>query len=320
MISDMWYAVLSSKELPMNKVVAVRRFSEDLVFFRNAEGKAGCVTSLCAHRGASLAKGCVCNGNVQCPFHGIEYDVMGKCVFVPSDGRASTADLSRFNLKHYAVFEAGDIIFVWYGEGEPEGEPDYFDVITDDSFSYDQVNDGWKVHYSRVIENQLDVSHLPFVHGTTIGRGNKTLCNGPKVVWLNDNTLQTSADNEVDTGQVPKSSEESSIKSTNLTFKFPNMWLNHVTDKLTILAYFIPVDDENSIIALRFYNKFTGIKLIDRLIAKLGSLANKVVERQDKRIVETQLPKKSAFKSGECLTAADMPIIEYRSRRNKLQM
>ena len=188
----MWYAVLSSKELPMNKVVAVRRFSEDLVFFRNAEGKAGCVTSLCAHRGASLAKGCVCNGNVQCPFHGIEYDVTGKCVFVPSDGRASTADLSRFNLKHYAVFEAGDIIFVWYGEGEPEGEPDYFDVITDDSFSYDQVNDGWKVHYSRVIENQLDVSHLPFVHGTTIGRGNKTLCNGPKVVWLNDNTLQTS--------------------------------------------------------------------------------------------------------------------------------
>jgi phenylpropionate dioxygenase-like ring-hydroxylating dioxygenase large terminal subunit len=170
-----------------------------------------------------------------------------------------------------------------------------------------------------VIENQLDVSHLPFVHGTTIGRGNKTLCNGPKVVWLDDNTLRTSADNEVDVGQTPKGSEESRIKNTNLTFKFPNMWLNHVTDKLMILAYFIPVDEENSIIALRFYNKFTGVKPIDKLIANLGSLANKVVERQDKRIVETQLPKKSTLRSGESLTAADLPIIEYRSKRNMLQ-
>ena len=46
MIPNMWYAVLSSKELPQNKVVAVRRFSQDLVFFRNAAGQAGCITSI----------------------------------------------------------------------------------------------------------------------------------------------------------------------------------------------------------------------------------------------------------------------------------
>lgn len=45
---------------------------------------------------------------------------------------------------------------------------------------------------------------------------------------------------------------------TNLMFEFPNMWLNHVTDKIMILAYFVPVDDEHSIIALRFYNRITG--------------------------------------------------------------
>lgn len=61
--------------------------------------------------------------------------------------------------------------------------------------------------------------------------------------------------------------EECIIKSTNLTFKFHNMWINHVTDKIQILAYFIPVDDENSIISLRFYNKITGIHAIDKVIA-----------------------------------------------------
>ena len=123
----------------------------------------------------------------------------------------------------------------------------------------------------------------------------------------------------MDEGQKPKSSEESIIKDTNLTFKFPNMWLNHVSDKIMILAFFIPVDDENSIIALRFYNKITGVNAVDKAIAWLGSRANKVVERQDKRIVETQLPKKTQLRMNETLVAADLPIIEYRAKREKLK-
>jgi phenylpropionate dioxygenase-like ring-hydroxylating dioxygenase large terminal subunit len=131
--------------------------------------------------------------------------------------------------------------------------------------------------------------------------------------------LQTSANNAVDTGQTPLAGKDSIIKDTNLNFKFPNMWLNHVSDRIQILAFFIPVDDEHSIIALRFYNKITGKKSIDKCIAWLGSRANRVVEKQDKRIVETQLPKKSGLNIGEKLVKADKPIIEYRSKRDKLQ-
>lgn len=319
MIKNKWYAVLSSHELKKGKIVGARRFGENLIFFRDSKGEIGCISSLCAHRGASLAKGCVTDDHVRCPFHGIEYDLTGKCVYVPSEGRASAADYSRFHMKHYVTKEIGGIIFAWYGDSEPVGEPDVFDVVKDASYTYDHINDMWNVHYSRVIENQLDVSHLAFVHRTTIGRGDKRLCNGPKVVWLDDNTLQTSANNEVDTGQTPKSAEDCVIKETNLTFKFPNMWLNHVTDKIMILAYFVPVDDEHAIISLRFYNKITGVRAIDKAIAWLGSRANKIVERQDKRIVETQLPVRSELRMRESLVAADMPIIEYRSKRDSLQ-
>ena len=319
MIQNQWYAVLSSHEVRPGQVVGARRFGENVVFFRNERGELGCVTSLCAHRGASLEKGCIRDGNIKCPFHGIEYAVDGKCVHIPSEGRASKLDFKRFDLKSYPVREIGGIIFAWYGEGDPDKEPDVFDVVTDPAYSYDHINDTWNVQYSRVIENQLDVSHLAFVHHNTIGRGNRTLANGPKVVWLDDNTLQTSANNEVDEGQTPKSAEDSIIKSTNLNFKFPNMWLNHVTDKIMILAFFIPVDEEHSIIALRFYNRITGVKAIDKLIAKMGSWANKIVERQDKRIVETQLPKASGLSIGEKLVAADLPIMEYRRRRSELQ-
>ena len=291
MIKNQWYAVLSSNSVKNGEVVGARRFGENLVFFRNESGQLSLVSSLCAHRGASLEKACVKEGNIRCPFHGIEYSSDGKCVHVPSEGRTSTLDFSRFNLKNYTVEEIGGIVFAWYGDSKPSHGPDYFDVITDPNYVYDHIEDLWNVHYSRVIENQLDVSHLAFVHRTTIGRGNKTLCNGPKVIWLDENTMQTSANNEVDSGQLPKSSEDSVIKTTNLTFKFPNMWLNHVTDKILILAFFVPVDEEHAIIALRFYNRITGMRPVDKAIAFLGSRANKIVERQDKRIVETQLPK-----------------------------
>jgi phenylpropionate dioxygenase-like ring-hydroxylating dioxygenase large terminal subunit len=319
MIKNQWYAVLSSHFLKSNRILAARRFGENLVFFRTTYGRVSCVSSLCAHRGASLCKGWVQDNHIKCPFHGIEYDSDGRCIYVPSDGRTSKLDYTRFNLKAYPTREIGGIVFVWYGEKEPDSEPDCFDIITDGSYSYDHMEDTWNVHYSRVIENQLDVSHLAFVHHNTIGRGGKMLCNGPKVVWLDDNTLQTSADNMVDEGQLPKSSADSKIKSTNLNFKFPNMWLNHVTDKIMILAFFIPVDEEHSIIALRFYNRITGFRPVDKVIAWLGSRANKIVERQDKRIVETQIPKASQLRMRENLTQADLPIIEYRSKREKLQ-
>ena len=319
MIKNLGYAGLDSKALKKGKLIAARRFGEDLVFFRTASGVVSAVTSRCAHRGASLCNGWVESNNIKCPFHGIEYDSSGKCVYIPADGRASKRDYSGFNLKSYPTREIGGIIFVWYGEGKPDAEPDVFDILRDSSFVYDHIEDAWNVHYSRVIENQLDVSHLAFVHHNTIGRGNKTLCNGPKVLWIDENTLRTSADNEVDVGQTPKPADSSAIKSTNLTFKFPNMWLNHVTDKIQILAFFIPVDEEHAIIALRFYNKITGFKPVDKLIAWLGSRANKIVERQDKRIVETQLPKMSSLVMNEHLVAADLPIVAYRTKRKELQ-
>ena len=310
---------MSSHHLKKNRIVGAKRFGVNLAFFRTADGDIGCVRDMCAHRGASLTGGCVNKDHIQCPFHGIEYAADGRCIYVPSEGKSSNNDYLRFNLKSYPVREAGGIIFVWYGDKEPDKEPDYFNIIQDGSYTYDHMEDTWQVDYSRVIENQLDVSHLAFVHRTTIGRGNKTISHGPKVVWLDDNTLQTSANNEVDNGQLPKPADECIIKNTNLTFKFPNMWLNHVSDKICILAFFIPVDDEQSIIALRFYNRITGIRIIDKAIAWLGSKANRIVERQDKRVVETQIPKKSGLRINENLVAADRPIIEYRSKREELK-
>ena len=319
MIKDQWYAILSSKDAKRGRVTGVKRLGQDMVLFRDKNGKVCCVADQCPHRGASLGSGCMADGNVRCPFHGLQFDGEGRCVYVPANGRASGESLSRFSIKKYYTREIGDIIFVWNGQGAPEGEPPVFDVMTDHRFRYGHIDDMWKVHYSRAIENQLDVSHLAFVHHNTIGRGNKTLSNGPRVVWLDKNTLQTSACNEKDTGQQPKPPEECPIKTTHLTFKYPNIWMNTITEKIRILAFFVPIDDESCILSVRFYNRITGAGFIDSLIAWLGNWADLIVERQDKRVVETQRPKKTALRMNENLVMADRPIMEYRNRREELQ-
>ena len=67
-------------------------------------------------------------------------------------------------------------------------------------FSYGGFSETWPVHYSRAIENQLDVVHLPFVHTSNIGRGNRTIVNGPVVQW-EDNLMTFYVNNVVDDGK-----------------------------------------------------------------------------------------------------------------------
>lgn len=99
----------------------------------------------------------------------------------------------------------------------------------------------------------------------------------------------------MDNGQKPKLSEESVIKDTHLSFIFLNIWMNHISDKIKVIIYFAPMDNENTVLFIRFYCKLTNFKPLNSLVAYIGKFANKVVERQDKRIVITQKPKASTL-------------------------
>ena len=319
MILNQWYAILPSKAVKTNQIVGVKRLNLDLAIFRNDKGEIGCVVDQCTHRGAALSKGKVKGECIKCPFHGLEFDKKGQCNFIPANGKASDADLSRYNVIHYAVRESNGIVYLWYGDlDKSTDEPPFFNKDVDASYVYSEIVDHWNSHYSRCIENQLDVVHLPFVHHNTIGRGNKTLVNGPKVEFV-PGGIVTSASNEMDIGQTPKSASECLINPTYLSFIFPNVWMNHISEKIKVIIYFAPVDDENTVLYIRFYCKLTGLKPLDGFVAYFGKFANRIIERQDKRVVITQKPKASAYQSQEKLISGDGPIIQYRRIRNELK-
>ena len=319
MIQNQWYAVLSSKQVKKNKMIGVTRLSEKLVFWRDDAGEVHCIYDKCCHRGASLCAGKLVGNLVECPFHGFQYDASGKVTLIPANGKnAKVPDNYRVNA--YQVRDAYGLIWVWYGDYNAElPEIPFFEELTD-GFTYGEISENWSVHYTRAIENQLDVVHLPFVHKTTIGRGNKTLVNGPVAKW-NGNRMTFYVKNELDQGQKPEKPNEieNYEKLFHLQLQMPNIWQNIISDQLRIFAAFAPVDEENTHIYLRFYQKFMRVPVLAQLVSGLGAATNRVILHQDRRVVLTQLPKKSEFKMKENLVQGDLPILEFRKRRDQLK-
>ena len=319
MIQNQWYAVLSSKQVKKNKMIGVTRLSEKLVFWRDDAGEVHCIYDKCCHRGASLCAGKLVGNLVECPFHGFQYDTSGKVTLIPANGKNAKVP-ENYRVNAYQVRDAYGLIWVWYGDYNAElPEIPFFEELTD-GFTYGEISENWSVHYTRAIENQLDVVHLPFVHKTTIGRGNKTLVNGPVAKW-NGNRMTFYVKNELDQGQKPEKPNEieNYEKLFHLQLQMPNIWQNIISDQLRIFAAFAPVDEENTHIYLRFYQKFMRVPVLAQLISGLGAATNRVILHQDRRVVLTQLPKKSEFKMKENLVQGDLPILEFRKRRDLLK-
>jgi len=321
MIPKQWYVVMDSTQVK-GKPVGVVRMGEKLVFWRDSSGKVNCLRDKCVHRGVQLSKGKVIGDHIQCPFHGLEYDSSGKVTVIPANSR-NTPVPDRFHVLSYPTYEAYSFVWIWWGENPPADlQPPRFFTDIDDSLSYGRAYDHWNAHYSRIIENQLDAAHLPFVHHNTIGRGNRTIVDGPLLKWLDGDMFYVFVHNRVDDGTPPLKPEQiptpDPVKDFKLEFIFPNLWQNYLDEKARIIVAFVPVDQENTILYLRFYQKFMRVPVLRDLITRLSTPFNLIITRQDRRVVVTQQPKASALKVGEQLFQADRPIIEYRMRRHEL--
>jgi phenylpropionate dioxygenase-like ring-hydroxylating dioxygenase large terminal subunit len=323
MIRNQWYAILESNEVKTGKPVGVTRMGEKLVLWRDTQGQVACLVDLCPHRGVALSCGKLIDGRVQCPFHGFEFDTTGRCTLIPANG-VNTQVPKVFKVAGYPARDQFGFIWIWWGEPAQEvPEIHLFDAITPD-MSYATLRDHWKTHYSRAIENQLDVVHLPFVHKSTIGRGNRTVVDGPVIKIRSEygerDLLELWVYNRLDDGKRPLRQDEipETTRHPSLQLRFPNLWHNWISDDMHIVLAFAPIDDENTLMYIRTYQKMVKLPILRQLTDQAQKWASFVIERQDKGVVETQLPKRSDLRIGEKLIQGDGPIIAYRRRRAEL--
>ena len=100
----------------------VKLLGEELVMFRDEQGRYGLIDRHCAHRGADLAFGRLEQGGLRCAFHGWLFDVSGQCLQTPAEPKDSKL-CQGIRQRAYPVVEKSGILWAYLGEGEPPAFP-----------------------------------------------------------------------------------------------------------------------------------------------------------------------------------------------------
>ena len=163
-----WLPSLMSEQLqhPGGAPVRIRILGEDLVGYRDSEGRVGLVGEFCPHRHASLAYGRNEGGGLRCLYHGWKIDCAGTVLETPAEPPESTL---RKRVRHtaYPTREAGGII--WTYMGPPEKQPPFphfpwFDLPAAHVLVVKIFEDQ---NYLQGVEGDLDPVHVNYLHGTT---------------------------------------------------------------------------------------------------------------------------------------------------------
>ncbi|MFO1324703.1 MAG: Rieske 2Fe-2S domain-containing protein [Burkholderiales bacterium] len=167
--------------------VRVRMLGEDLVAFRDSEGRVGVLGEYCPHRRASLALGRNEECGLRCLYHGWKMDVAGNVVEMSSEPPESKL-VEKVKHTSYPTREAGGFVWVYMGPPEtmPEFETPAFAPSDDTNVAIVKVR--VPCNWAQILEGAIDSAHSSTLHSTDIppGRGERTTAAGG--VWARPTT------------------------------------------------------------------------------------------------------------------------------------
>ena len=160
---DFWYVVALSKELKPNQLLSRTVLGEWLAIFRGDDGKSVALRDRCMHRNSRLSPGKVCQGNLQCPYHGWVYDKNGKVVAVPAEGDNFKMLHSR-QAKLYQTQEQDGYIYVKLTDTSEEFEPFKMPYYGEPGWETVRVINRFHNNVTNCAENFIDIPHTASVH------------------------------------------------------------------------------------------------------------------------------------------------------------
>ncbi len=144
-------------------VKAVRVLGQDLVLFRDEQGRWGLLDRDCPHRNADLSFGRHEGDGLRCPFHGWKFDASGACLDTPGEPAGSKL-CERVRQRNYPVVEKSGVLFAWFGE--PGREPPFpqFDCFAAPSTHTFAFKGLWNANWLQAFEVGIDPAHPSFLH------------------------------------------------------------------------------------------------------------------------------------------------------------
>ena len=251
-----WQPAALVDELAGNRPVKpVRLLGEDLVLFRDENGRCGLLERACPHRGTDLAFGRLEDGGLRCAFHGWLFDVGGKCLETPAEPEGSNL-AANIRQKAYPVVEKSGILFAYMGPGEAPEFPHFDCFVAPDThtFAFKGMID---CNWLQSLEVGIDPAHTSFLHrffqdenpAGGYGRMFRDVSKDsdlPMTRIMRENTQPRIEVEPTDYGMrivtLRKiSTANMHIRVTNLAF--PNGFVISMSREMTISQWHVPIDD-----------------------------------------------------------------------------
>jgi phenylpropionate dioxygenase-like ring-hydroxylating dioxygenase large terminal subunit len=172
-IKNAWYVAAWADDVT-DAPLARRICGDSVVLFRDRRTKTpAALADFCVHRGAPLSAGRCVDAGIECGYHGMVYRGDGASVHIPGQVHIP----AKARTRSYPLVEKDGCLWIWMGEpalADPA-------TIIDYPFHNDPVN--WPHKHTMypiagaaqlMVDNLMDLTHLPYVHPATIGGANAT--------------------------------------------------------------------------------------------------------------------------------------------------
>ena len=166
-----WIPAMLADELPENDCppVRVKLLGEQMIAFRDTDGRYGLLEEFCAHRRVSLWFGRNEECGLRCPYHGWKFDVEGNCVDIPSEGEDSKFR-EEVKLRAYPLIKVGDVLWTYMGAEESRPtEPlwEFATVAPEQTITTKRIQEN---NWLQGLEGGIDSSHVSFLHSRELER------------------------------------------------------------------------------------------------------------------------------------------------------
>lgn len=169
-LRNIWYVAAWDHEVSDGKPLARTLLNEPVVMFRSPQG-VHALMDRCPHRFAPLHLGKQVGNALQCPYHGLEFDGSGACTRNPhGDGSIPKAA----KVKSYPLVERDSILWIWMGDPE-KADPSLiprFESLDPESWYIGKDYLRARANYQLEVDNIMDLSHIDYLHASTLGNGN----------------------------------------------------------------------------------------------------------------------------------------------------
>ena len=161
-LREAWYAAAWSSEVK-RELLTRTIIKQPVLLYRREDGIPVAMGNVCPHRFAPLNMGKLIGDQVQCPYHGLEFNSAGRCVHIPhGDGKVP----EKMGVPSYPAVERHKMIWVWMGNPDSADESTIPDFSCHEDSELAFVGGVLEVdaNYKLITDNLMDLSHAGTVH------------------------------------------------------------------------------------------------------------------------------------------------------------